>query len=320
MKNYGIKQMKKLAIITPCFNEKLALEAGVLKLLEVLDDLILKNKITTDSYLLLINDGSKDNTLEIMERLTNENKGKIQAISLASNVGHQNVLLCGYNNVNCDMAVSIDIDLQDDITKIEDMVDLYYLGNHIVYGVRINRDSDSFFKKYSAQLFYKIMKFLDKNTITQASEFRLMSSFAIEKLKEFGEVALYLRGIIASMNLKSANVYYKRLARELGETKYSISKLVKLALDGLFASSTRPLLLIHILSIVFLFISFVIFGWIIYSILFSNPLGGWVSLLGSIYLVGGFIMLSISLLSSYIARIYLEIKKRPLYFIEKIIK
>jgi glycosyltransferase involved in cell wall biosynthesis len=312
--------LKKLVIISPCYNEELAVEAGVVSLLAVLDELIIKNKISQESHLLLINDGSQDNTLAIMEQLVNKYRGKVQVISLAGNVGHQNALLCGYHNVDCDMAVSVDIDLQDDISKIEEMVDLYYKGNHIVYGVRNNRDSDNFYKKYTANLFYSIMFFFNKDTIRNTSEFRLISFFAIEKLKGYQEVNLYLRGIISSMGLKSANVYYARLSRELGETKYTTIKLLKLAFNAIFSMSSKPLLLIHIFSIIFLFLSFCIFIWMIISLISGHAGSGWLSIIGSIYLVGGFIMLSMSLLASYISRIYAEVKKRPRYFIENIIK
>jgi glycosyltransferase involved in cell wall biosynthesis len=312
--------LKKLVIISPCYNEELAVEAGVISLLAVLDDLIVKNKISQDSHLLLINDGSKDNTWSIIEKLLEKHNGKIIAISLAGNVGHQNALLCGYHNAQADMCISIDIDLQDDISKIEEMVDLYYNGYHIVHGVRTDRGNDSWFKKYSALLFYKLVKFFNPKTIENSADFRLMSSFAIDQLKYFSETNLYLRGIITSMGLRSSFIHYVRLERALGETKYTIVKMLSLAFDGIFAMSAKPLLLIHLFSIIFLLLSFCIFVWMIISLLSGHAGSGWLSIMGSIYLVGGFIMLSMSLLASYISRIYIDVKKRPLYFIEKIIK
>lgn len=305
--------------MVPVYNEELAVEYGVNKLLGVLNDLIDKSKITPNSYILLVNDGSKDNTWSIIEKLVENHNGRIIAISLASNVGHQNALLCGYHNVEADMCISIDIDLQDDIYKIEDMIDLHQQGYHIVHGVRTNRDSDSMFKRLSAQIYYKIIGFLNVHTIKNVADFRLMSRFSLQALKEFSETNLYLRGIVVSMGLKSANVYYARLSRELGETKYTLIKMLKLALNGIFAMSNRPLLLIHILSLIFLLISFAIFLYIIVSMLFFNTSSGWASIMASIYLVGGSLMLSMSLLAEYLSRIYLDVKKRPLYIIEKIL-
>lgn len=308
---------EKLCIVVPVYNEELAVEFGVNKLLDVLNDLIAKSKITPNSYILLVNDGSKDNTWAIIEQLVKKNNGRVTAISLASNTGKENAMLCGYHNVEADMCISIDIDLQDDISKIEEMVDLYYQGNHVIYGVRSNRDSDSMFKRLSAQMYYKIISLFNVETIKNVADFRLMSNFALKILKEFGETNLYLRGIIASMGLKSANVYYARLSRELGDTKYTLVKLLQLAFNGIFSMSSRPLLLIHLLSLIFLLISVAIFVYIIISILFFNTSSGWASILASIYLVGGALMLSMSLLAAYISRIYSEVKKRPLYIIEK---
>ncbi|MCL2567048.1 MAG: glycosyltransferase family 2 protein [Alphaproteobacteria bacterium] len=306
----------KLAIIVPVYNEEEALEISSGKLLDIIKKLIAKNKISSESYIVFVNDGSKDKSLNIIKDLAKKHK-EIKGIALSKNFGHQGALLCGLLESEADVYISIDADLQDDTAKIEEMIDLYSAGNHIVFGVRKKRTTDTFFKKHTAVLYYNLLKFLGVDIIPNHADYRLMSNLAVDKLKLFKERNLFLRGIITRIGLKSSTVYYDRLAREQGETKYTLHKMLALAFNGIFAFSTIPLRFIAFFAAVFIIFSLVIFIYILFSYLENNIIKGWTSLIASIYFVGGLILLSLAIIAEYIARIYTETKARPLYIIEE---
>lgn len=285
------------------------------KLLSLKEDGI----VNKDSFIVFIDDGSNDNTQNILEQSIEE---YILALILASNRGHQNALLAGIEFVanKCDCSISIDCDLEQDINKIEEFINHFNNGSHIVFGVRINRKSDGFFKKYSALSFYKIMKLFGVKIITNHADYRLLSKKAMLYLKEYNEVNLFLRGIILEIGLKHSIVYFNTKRREFGKSKYNLYKMLSLALNGITSFSIIPLRIITFLGFIICIISG-IFG--IYAICVSIlgfALPGWTSTIVPIYLLSGVQMLSLGIIGEYIGKIYKETKQRPRYFIDKILK
>lgn len=307
----------QLSLIVPCYNEGNIIAYTNKELLGLLYNLIHKGMISESSYILYVDDGSDDNQWDLIKKLSLEDK-RVHAIKLARNYGHQNALLAGLLNSNCDMAISIDADLQDDISAVEKMVELYNQGYDIVYGVRKSRKTDSFFKRNTAKLYYKLLKLMGVNVIYDHADFRLMSKKALDALKNYTEVNLFLRGIIKDIGLKSAVVYYDRLDRISGISKYTCLKMFKLALDGITSFSVFPLRCISLIGIILFFISFVLGSWVLWVYFVKgNAVPGWASSVLPIYLLGGIQLLSLGIVGEYIAKIYNEVKKRPRFFIEK---
>jgi glycosyltransferase involved in cell wall biosynthesis len=299
--------MIKLAIVVPCYNEEEVLDETNNRLINLINNLIDIEKIGIGSKIYYIDDGSTDHTWGIIEEFS-ETQNCVEGIKLSRNVGHQHALLAGLLEADGDALVSIDADLQDDVSVIEQMVDEF---NHrkvqIVYGVRKQRKSDSFFKRTSADLFYKVLRLMGGQLIEHHADFRLMGRPAIEGLREFREVNLFLRGIIPLIGFKSSIVYYDRTARFAGTSKYPFKKMLSLALNGITSFSIAPLRMITALGFLVL----------ISALLTDAMVPGWASTILPIYFLGGIQVLCIGVLGEYIGKIYNETKQRPRYFIEK---
>lgn len=309
--------MKQLAIVIPMYNEEEVFNLCVDAMTEVIKDLINKGKISNNSYMLLVDDGSKDKTWSLIEKANKENP-YVYGLKLAANAGHQNALLAGLMAAkgNCDMSVSIDADLQDDVEAIEKMVDKYNEGCDVVYGVRSKRDSDTFFKRTTAQGFYKLMNKLGAKSVYNHADFRLLSNRALEALSGYKEQNLYLRGLVPLIGFKSDSVYYERSERAAGESKYPLKKMLRFAFNGITSFSSKPLSLITMMGalIVILSIAALVYALISYFLGTTEP--GWASLILSIWFLGGVQLLCIGLVGQYVGKIFEETKQRPRYNIE----
>lgn len=309
--------MDRLAIVVPCYNEEEMLPITTKELTEVLNDLIRKEKVSKDSYILYVDDGSKDATWELIEKLHKEND-KVFGIKLAGNVGHQYALTAGMIQAkdNSDIMISIDADLQDDTLVMEEMVDKYHEGNDIVYGVRNDRKKDSFFKRTTAQMFYKMLAAMGVKTVYNHADYRLMSKRAIEHFSNYDEVNLYLRGIMPLIGYQTDCVYYERKERIAGESKYPLKKMLSLAWNGITSFSVKPINFIAVLGIVIIFLCILaaVYAFVSYSK--GTVVPGWTSLILSIWLLGGLQLFAIGIIGQYIGKIYMEVKHRPRYNVE----
>ena len=310
--------MKKLCIVIPCYNEEEVLHTTILVLREILEDLIQKKKIAEDSFLLFVNDGSKDCTWALIEEAHHINPRQVCGIKLSENVGHQLALTAGLLSAKeiSDIVISIDADLQDDVAVIEEMIDKYDEGNDIVYGVRKERKVDSFLKRTTAQAFYKVMQGLGVKTIYNHADYRLMSKRTLEEFSKYPERNVYLRGMIPLVGFPSAKVYYERKERTAGKSKYSLKKMFTLAFDGISSFSIKPISMILGMGIGILLLSFVAFLYAIISYMKGTVVAGWTSLILSIWFLGGLQLFAIGLVGQYIGKIYMEVKQRPRYHIE----
>ncbi len=312
--------MKVLYIVIPCYNEEEVLPETSKQLKEKITTLIKGKKIAKESKILFVDDGSKDKTWKLIEELTKEDN-IFAGVKLSRNKGHQNALLAGLMTAkeHADMAISMDADLQDDINVIDLMIDKYEDGNEIVYGVRGSRKKDSFFKRFTAQSFYKLMKILGVDIIYNHADCRLMSKRALECLSEFKEVNLFLRGIVPQIGLKNEIVYYDRNPRFAGKSKYPLKKMLSFAFDGITSFSIKPLRLILSLGVLILFISIIIMIYSLVVKILGSTVPGWTFITISIWFIGGLQMISIGIIGEYIGKIYSETKQRPRYLIEKTI-
>lgn len=310
-----------LAIVVPCYNEEEAFPFSSKSLTEVLENLIKSGKIDKKSYILFVDDGSKDKTWELIENETTKNP-LVRGLKLSGNVGHQNALLAGLLTANkdSDITVSIDADLQDDVNAIEKMVDAYLDGADIVFGVRSDRSSDSAFKRITAQGFYKLMSAMGVKSVYNHADFRLMSHRAVEALSGYEERNLFLRGIVPLIGFKTENVYYERSKRVAGESKYPLKKMLKFAFDGITSFSIKPISLITTLGIIIIICSIAALVYSLISYFTGNAEPGWASLIISIWFLGGVQLAAIGLVGQYVGKIYVESKKRPRYNIEKYAK
>ena len=272
--------------------------------------------ISDDSKILLVDDGSNDNTWKIINE-EGSNNPKISGIRLTRNSGHQIALMAGYAQINglCDMAVTIDADLQDDETKIIEMVERYKEGYDIVYGVRESRKVDSLFKRTSAQTFYRFMQAMGVKTVYNHADYRLLSARAINQLLKYRETNMYLRGIVPTLGYKTACVYYDRKEREAGVSKYPISRMISLAFNGITSFSIRPMHMIMYLGIIFIFVAVCIVIWVLWCKLRGQAIVGWSSLIISIWFCSGCVLTSLGLIGEYVGRTYMEVKQRPRYAI-----
>lgn len=301
-----------LFLVIPCYNEEEVLPETSRRLDEKYDALIASGAISPDSRVVFVNDGSKDRTWEIIRSL-HEKSPRFSGVDLTRNRGHQNALLAGLMTVKdlCDAAISMDADLQDDINAIDEMVEKFKEGNDIVYGVRSSRESDTFFKRTTAQGFYKVMDHLGVKTVYNHADFRLMSRRALDGLSEYREVNLFLRGIVPLIGYKSDVVYYKRAERFAGESKYPLKKMLAFAGEGITSFSTKPMKLIMVLGVVVFLVSIVMLIWSIVGFFLGTTEPGWASLMVSIWAIGGLLLLSVGIVGEYIGKIYLETKQRP---------
>lgn len=310
--------MIKLAIVVPCYNEEDVLGETNSQLTRLIDQLVIKRKINSDSKIYYVDDGSTDKTWDIIEYFS-QKINYVEGIKISRNVGHQHALLAGLLTAEGDALVSIDADLQDDVSVIENMIDEFTKQKaQIVYGARKQRNTDSFFKRNSADLFYKIFRLMGGQVIEHHADFRLMGRVAIEGLREFREVNLFLRGIIPLIGFKSSIVYYDRAARFAGNSKYPFKKMLSLALNGITSFSVLPLRMITVLGFLVFLISSLMGIWVLINALLKDSMvPGWASTILPIYFLGGIQVLCIGVLGEYIGKIYKETKQRPRYFIEK---
>lgn len=309
--------MDKLAIVVPCYNEEEMLPISSEALRTAIDDLIKKNKILEDSFILFVDDGSKDKTWKLIEE-EHKKYSCVYGLKLAGNVGHQFALTAGLlTAMQCsDVTISIDADLQDDIGVFEEMLDKYYAGNDIVYGVRNKRKTDTFFKRTTAQAFYRLMSAMGVKTVYNHADFRLMSQRAVKHFSEFKESNLFIRGMIPLIGYQTDCVYYERKERVAGESKYPLRKMIALALEGITSFSVKPISLIIAMGSIIVFASICAFIYALVSYFFFQVEPGWTSLMLSIWFIGGVQLLSIGLIGQYIGKIYIEVKHRPRYNIE----
>ncbi len=314
--------MAKLAIVVPCYNEEEVLKIASKALREVLDDLIKKQKIDEDSFILFVNDGSKDRTWELIEEEHKAYPIQVCGVNLAGNVGHQFALTAGLITAKdmSDVTVSIDADLQDDVAVIEEMIDKFHAGNDIVYGVRKERKTDTFFKRTTAQGFYKVMELMGVKTVYNHADFRLMSKRAVEQFSQYKETNLFLRGMMPLIGYQTDCVYYDRKERVAGESKYPLKKMLALAFNGISSFSVKPITLILGVGMFIIIMAILAAIYALFSYLTGHVVPGWTSLILSVWLLGGLQLLAIGLVGQYIGKIYIEVKQRPRYNIEKVLK
>lgn len=310
-----------LYMVVPCYNEEAVLHETAKRLEEKYASLISRGLISKDSRVVFVNDGSKDKTWEIISSLHEERPELFSGVDLAHNAGHQNAVLAGLMTVRelCDMAITMDADLQDDINTIDAMVEKYYEGNQVVYGVRSARDTDTFFKRFTAEGFYKFMKVMGADVVYNHADFRLMSKRVLAELANFREVNLFLRGMVPLIGFKSCSVYYERAERFAGESKYPLKKMLAFAINGITSFSTKPLKLITWLGCIMSVLSIIALVWALIAKIggFSEP--GWSSTMCSIWLVGGLQLLCLGVIGEYVGKIYSEVKQRPRYIVAEFI-
>lgn len=306
----------RIAIVIPCYNEEEALPLTTAKLLNILDRLRDKSLITTDSFILCANDGSRDKTWDIIKQL-HDKDSRIKGISLAHNRGHQYALLAGLMTAKdiSDAAISIDADLQDDPEAIMDMVMEYHQGKDIVYGVRSSRKTDTWFKRTTAHLFYKFQAAMGLSTIYDHADYRLMSSRALELLSEYRESNLFLRGIIPQIGLETSIVKYERHERVAGESKYPLSKMLSFSIDGITSFSAKPMRIIFMVGFILLILDIAVAIYVLVSFIAHSNITGWASLILSVWFLGSLILMGIGILGEYIGKIFVEVKNRPRYAI-----
>lgn len=313
--------MKKiLYMVLPCYNEEEVLPETAQQLKSKLSLLIKNDKISKKSKIMFVNDGSKDKTWDIIERLCKEDS-IFAGVKLSRNRGHQNALLAGLMvaKEKADIVISMDADLQDDIEVIDAMIEKNNEGYEIVYGVRNSRKKDSFFKRFTAQSFYKMMKFLGVDIVYNHADCRLMSKTVLKGLEEFKEVNLFLRGIVPQIGYNSTIVFYERNARFAGQSKYPLKKMFSFAFDGITSFSIKPLSLILGLGIIIFVVSITIMLYTLFVKIMGDTVPGWTFLTISIWFLGGLHMMSVGMIGEYIGKVYYEVKARPRYIIEKVI-
>lgn len=313
--------MDRLAIVVPCYNEEAVLKIASETMRGVLEDLIQKGKIGADSFILFVNDGSKDRTWELIEEAHAAHPVQVKGVKLAGNVGHQFALTAGLITAKdmSDVTVSIDADLQDDVKVIEEMIDKYHAGCDIVYGVRKERKTDTFFKRTTAQGFYKVMEMMGVKTVYNHADFRLMSKRAVEQFSLYKETNLFLRGMMPLIGYQTDCVYYDRKERVAGESKYPLKKMLALAFNGISSFSIKPITMILGVGILFIMLSFLAAIYALVSYFSGHVVPGWTSLILSMWFLGGVQLLAIGLVGQYIGKIYMEVKQRPRYNIEKVL-
>jgi glycosyltransferase involved in cell wall biosynthesis len=309
----------KLAIVLPCYNEEEVLEDTAATLTKLFDELIAKKKIDPESRICFVDDGSKDATWQVIEKL-HESNPHICGIKLSRNFGHQNALLAGLFSVDADAVVTIDADLQDDVNVIEKMIDKYREGYHVVYGVKKDRKADSLFKRASAEWFYRFMEFMGVRIVYNHADFRLLSREVVVYLREFKEVNLFLRGIVPLIGFPSTTVEYDLSERKKGRSKFTVRKMIGFALNGVTSFSIFPLRLITFTGFLIFLGTFVLSMWVLYvKYLTDDAVPGWASTVLPIYFIGGIQVLSIGIIGEYIGKIYMETKQRPRFIVEKAI-
>ena len=313
--------MKTIYLVLPCYNEEAVLNETSSRLKVKMNQLISENKISKDSRVTFVDDGSKDNTWSIIEELK-ESDELFAGVKLSRNRGHQNALLAGLMTVKdyCDAAISLDADLQDDIKVIDKFIDRFMDGCDVVYGVRSDRKTDTVFKRTTAQGFYKVMKLLGVDIVYNHADYRLMSKRALDALEEFEEVNLFLRGIVPLIGYKSDVVLYERNERFAGESKYPLKKMLSFAFEGITSFSVKPIKLILDIGIIMFTTSLLFLIYFIALWCLGKTVEGWATIVVSIWMLGGVQLLCLGVIGEYIGKIYIETKKRPKFIIDKFIK
>lgn len=309
-----------MAIVVPCYNEEDVLPLSAPKLVELIDRLAANGLCQPNSFIVLVDDGSRDGTWPLLQEMVKRYDGHCRALRLATNSGHQNALLAGleYAAARSDASVSIDADLQDDLAAVETMLERYRNGDEIVLGVRSDRTTDSPFKKFTAGVFYRLMRTMGVVATPQHADFRLLSKTAMVNLQRFTEYHVYLRGFPHVLHSRISYVYYSRSPRLAGETKYPFGKMLSLAWNGITSFSVVPLRVIGILGASVFFISTVLFLYAVIARAGGDVVPGWASITAPLYALGGMIMLSIGVLGEYVGKIYIEVKRRPRYLLDRV--
>lgn len=307
----------KTYLVLPCYNEEAVLRETASRLLALFDKMEKADQISNESRIVFVDDGSKDSTWDLISDLSQKH-ARIHGIKLARNAGHQNALFAGLMTVKdeCDCAISIDADLQDDISVIPQFIQKFDEGCDIVYGVRNKRGTDTFFKRTTAQGFYKFMKTMGVDVVYNHADYRLMSKRALEGLAEFSEVNLFLRGMVPLIGYKTDSVYYDRAERFAGESKYPLKKMLSFAFDGITSFSVKPIKMVWTLGVLVCFLSVLAAVYVLVSMLWGSVSAGWASLMISIWFIGGVQLISVGLIGEYIGKIYKETKRRPRFIIE----
>jgi glycosyltransferase involved in cell wall biosynthesis len=312
------KEAVNVYIVIPCYNEEAVLEETCRQLLGVFDSMKQQTLINDQSRIVFVDDGSRDKTWQMIAGLS-EQHAEVSGIKLAKNAGHQNALFAGLMTVKdeCDCAISIDADLQDDIHVIPEFIRKFQDGNDVVYGVRSKRDTDTFFKRNTALAFYKLMRLMGVNMVYNHADYRLMSARALAALAEFPEVNLFLRGMVPLIGYQTAEVTYERNERFAGESKYPLKKMLSFAFDGITSFSVTPIRMITAVGAIVSFLAVLAAVYVLVSKFFGSTSSGWSSLMVSIWFLGGVQLLSVGLIGEYIGKIYKEVKRRPRFIIEK---
>lgn len=313
--------MTTVYFAVPCYNEEEVLPETAKRLIEKMRNLVSTGKISETSRILFIDDGSKDRTWKLIEQL-HEAQEYVCGLKLSRNRGHQNALLAGLMTArqHADAVISLDADLQDDIDVIDDFVDAFLQGNDIVYGVRASRKTDSFFKRTTAQVFYRLMKWMGAEVVYNHADYRLMSRAALDALAEFEETNLFLRGLVPLVGFPSTSVFYERRERFAGESKYPLRKMLSFAMDGILSFSIKPIKMITNLGFLLFMVSICMLIFFLYSYSTGKAVEGWTTIVISTWAIGGLQLLAIGVIGEYIGKIYLETKRRPKYIIEKFLK
>lgn len=309
-----------LYIIVPCYNEQEVIRDTHSRLSALLAQMQCAGSISAESRIMYVDDGSRDSTWKLIEEIVASGSDAC-GLKLAANAGHQNALMAGLaKSVNlCDIAITIDADLQDDIRAIPEMVKEYYAGNDIVLGVRKGRDTDTFFKRFTAQTYYKFLAVCGVDIVYNHADFRLMSRRAIEALLQYRERNLFLRGIVTKLGYSRTNVYYDRLPRQAGETKYPLRKMLAFAMDGITSFSIKPVRVIFTIGVLFMLIAFAIMIYSVVRYVEGETIQGWASLMISIWMCSGMLLMALGIIGEYIGKIYFEVKDRPLYNVDTFI-
>lgn len=312
--------MDKLYLVIPCYNEEEVLGETAKRLKEKIESLIDRKQIAQDSRIVFVNDGSRDRTWSIIQEL-NAGDPLFAGVNLARNRGHQNALLAGLMTVkeHADVVISLDADLQDDIGAIDEFVEKYHEGFDIVYGVRKAREKDTFFKRTTAQGFYKIMRMMGADLVYNHADYRLMSRRALDGLAEFGEANLFLRGIVPLIGYPSTTVEYVRNERFAGESKYPLGKMISFALEGITSFSIKPIRMITTLGFAIFAVSLIMFGYVLSVHFAGRTVPGWSTIVLSLWAIGGLQLLAIGVIGEYIGKTYLEAKSRPKFIVERAI-
>lgn len=307
----------RLYIVVPCYNEEPVLDDTAKKLSALLDDMEKTSLVSPESRVLWVDDGSRDRTWEIISRLTDENP-RFEGLKLAHNAGHQNALWAGMTacREEADAVVTIDADLQDDIQAMKKFMEEYCAGADIVYGVRSRREKDTFFKRFTAEFFYRMMAKLGVETVYNHADYRLISRRALKELLKFEEVNLFLRGMVPTLGFKTARVYYERGERLAGESKYPLIKMLNFAVQGITSFSVKPIRLIAVLGGLFALFAVIMGVYALVSLIAGRAVPGWTSTIASIWLIGGVQLIALGLIGEYIGKIYMEVKRRPRFIVE----